>query len=167
MNWRHLYTSFDGRINRKPFWLASIALFVVVFVLSIVVLRPLSLASPTVASLASFVVSLALLYPACALGAKRLHDRAKSGRLMVVFAIPGLLLQVGNIFGLTMREQLIAGQAILVPNALGMLLGLLAFAVGVWALVVLGFLKGTDGANSYGIDPLGGDPELTASAGQG
>lgn len=165
MNWHFLYTSFDGRINRKPFWLASIGLFVIGIVLGFVVLMPLSMASPTLGSLANLVVSLVFLYPVCALGVKRLHDRGQSGRLMAAFVAPGLVLQVGNLFGLTTREQLVAGQSILMPNMLGMIVSFAALVVGIWALVVLGFLKGSDGTNAYGIDPLGGgNAELTASA---
>ena len=34
------------------------------------------------------------------------------------------------------------------------ILGLAAFAIGVWAFVELGCLRGTIGANQYGPDPL-------------
>jgi len=37
MDFRYLYTSFEGRINRKPFWIAGLILFVVAIVISSVV----------------------------------------------------------------------------------------------------------------------------------
>jgi uncharacterized membrane protein YhaH (DUF805 family) len=33
---------------------------------------------------------------------------------------------------------------------------LLSFAIGIWALIELGILKGTTGPNQHGPDPLGG-----------
>jgi len=35
-------------------------------------------------------------------------------------------------------------------------LSLLSFAISIWAIVVLGFLRGTRGPNRYGPDPLEG-----------
>lgn len=154
MNFRHLYTSFDGRINRKPFWLASIAMMVAALVVSLVVVVPLTRASRTLGALASLILALVLLYPAVALGVKRLHDRGLSGRLMAVFVAPGLVSQVGNLLGITTREQTIAGQSLVVPNTLGMIIGLVGLAVGIWAFITLGLRKGTPGANAWGPDPL-------------
>ena len=39
-------------------------------------------------------------------------------------------------------------------STLGMILGLLSLVIGIWALVELGILKGTDGPNQHGPDPL-------------
>lgn len=153
MDFRYLYTSFDGRINRKPFWIACLIMVAAAILLSIVIVMPLSAASPTLGALASLILSLVLLYPATALGVKRLHDRGRSGRLMIVFLAPGLILRVGDLLGLTGSQQLIAGQSIYLPNTLGWLLNLVALAVGIWALVTLGFLAGTSGTNQYGPDP--------------
>ena len=33
MDWKNLYLSFEGRINRQPFWLGLLAMTVVVWVL--------------------------------------------------------------------------------------------------------------------------------------
>src|SRR5690554_5260721 len=111
MDFRYLYTSFDGRINRKPFWIATVIMVVAGLLLSVVVVTPLSAASSTVGAVASLVLTLVLLYPAAALGVKRLHDRDKSGRLMAVFVAPSLILQLGELLGLTGSQQLIAGQS--------------------------------------------------------
>ena len=153
MDFRYLYTSFDGRIHRKLFWIASLIMIAAAILLSMVIVLPLSAANPTLGALASLVLSLAFLYPAAAVGVKRLHDRDKPGRLIVVFFAPGLILQVGELLGLTGSYQLIAGQSIYLPNLLGWLLNLVALVVGIWALVTLGFLAGTIGPNKYGPDP--------------
>ena len=108
-------------------------------------------------ALAGLILSLALLYPGAALGVKRLHDRGKSGLLMAVFIAPGLISQLCELLGITGSYQTIAGQSIYMPNTLGWILNLVTLGVAIWALVTLGFLKGSPGANSYGPDPLMGE----------
>lgn len=157
MDFRYLYTSFEGRINRKPFWIASLILFVVALVISFVVLVPITAANATMGMLAGLILSLALLYPGAALGVKRLHDRGKSGLLMAVFIAPGVVSQLCGLLGISGSYQIIAGESIHMPNALGWILNLATFGVAIWALVTLGFLKGTSGANRYGPDPLMGE----------
>lgn len=154
MNFRYLYTSFDGRINRRPFWLASLLLVVAAIAISLVVVVPVSAVSQMLGAGVSLILSLVLMYPAIALGVKRLHDRGKSGGLMPVFVAPGLISQVGDLFGLTSNPQMIAGQVIHLPNTLGWIINMIVLAVAIWALVELGILRGTSGANAYGRDPL-------------
>ncbi|WP_333682919.1 DUF805 domain-containing protein [Pontibaca methylaminivorans] len=162
MDFRYLYASFEGRINRKPFWIASLILFVIAIVISFAVLMPLSAANATMGALAGLILSLAFLYPGVALGVKRLHDRGKSGRLMVVFIAPCLVSQLCDLLGITGSYQIIAGHSIHMPNTLGWILNFVTFGVAIWALVTLGFLKGTSGANGYGPDPLMSDARQAA-----
>ena len=154
MDFRYLYTSFEGRINRRPFWIASLILFVVAIVISFAVLVPISAANATMGALAGLILSLAFLYPGVALGVKRLHDRGKPGLLMAVFIAPGLISQLCDLLGITGSYQTIAGHSIHMPNTLGWILNIVTLGVAIWALVTLGFLKGTSGANNYGPDPL-------------
>ena len=154
MDFRYLYTSFEGRINRKPFWIASLILFVIAIVMSFAVLMPISAANATMGALAGLILSLAFLYPGVALGVKRLHDRGKSGLLMVVFIAPGLISQLCDLLGITGSYQTIAGHSVHMPNTLGWILNIVTLGVAIWALVTLGFLKGTSGDNRYGPDPL-------------
>lgn len=154
MNFRDLYTSFDGRISRKPLWLGMIGLVVVGIAISLLIVAPVTLFSPTVGSLLGLLISLALLYPACALGVKRLHDRGKSGHLMAVFIAPGLIYQIADLLGLVSREVTVNGQILPVPTALGSALGLVTLVVAIWALVALGLRKGTPGTNAYGPSPV-------------
>ena len=153
MDLRYLYTSFDGRINRKPFWIASLILAAAAILLSLVIVTPLSLGSSGLGAAASLILSLLFIYPAAALGVKRLHDRDSPGRLMAVFMAPGLVLQGGDLLGLTGSEQVIAGHSIHVPNGVGIILMAVALVTAIWALVTLGFLRGTEGPNRYGPDP--------------
>jgi uncharacterized membrane protein YhaH (DUF805 family) len=84
MDLSKLLLSFDGRINRQPYWLYILAVIIVVGV-------PLSLFfEPDTESynLASAVASLILLYPSLAVQAKRWHDRDKSAWWLLINLIP-------------------------------------------------------------------------------
>lgn len=157
MDFRYLYTAFEGRINRKPFWIASVILFVAAVIISFAVLIPISAVSTTLGAFTSLILSLVFLFPGVALGVKRLHDRGKSGLLMVVFIVPGLVLQAGDLLGITGSYQTVAGHSIYMPNLVGWILSLITLGVAIWALVALGFLKGNSGVNAYGPDPLTSD----------
>ena len=163
MDFRYLYTSFDGRITRKPYWIASLIVLAAAIVLSLVIVTPITMMSPGLGVFVSLLIWLALLYPVVALGVKRLHDRGKSGQLMAVFLAPGLILQLGDLLGFTAREQMVGGATVYLPNMLGWLLIVVSLGVAIWALVELGILKGTPGPNAYGPDPLAGEAAQPAA----
>jgi uncharacterized membrane protein YhaH (DUF805 family) len=72
-----------------------------------------------------------------AVAIKRLHDRNKSGWwLLVFYLLPGVIGNIGPYTGLDIVFQLAS------------------LALSIWALVELGFLRGTSGPNQYGPDPL-------------
>jgi uncharacterized membrane protein YhaH (DUF805 family) len=130
-----LLFSFHGRINRRPYWLVSLAMLIVMVVVAFAVV-------PVGAVWQSAVLLLLLLIPSIwigmALAAKRLHDRNKSaGWLVIFYVLPGILESIGEF----------AGDA-------GVVLSIASMALSIWALVELGFLRGTPGPNDYGPDPL-------------
>lgn len=156
MDFAYLYTRFDGRLNRKPFWMGSL-IILVAGVIASVVLGVLAQGRPGIAGVLAFLVYLIMLYPLVALGVKRLHDRGKPGYFMAIFIVPGLLSQLAQLLGLNVRMQDLGGPLVPVPTALGTVLALAAFVVGIWALVELGLRKGAAGDNAYGPDPLAAD----------
>jgi uncharacterized membrane protein YhaH (DUF805 family) len=135
MNWAHLLTSIDGRINRKPFWIATLCLLV-----------PELVAALTMEERASSIVSLLLTYPNFAVFAKRGHDRNASAWIAGVCFAGVVVLDLLTLFGLTGTQEN--------PSTLYYVVGI---PVGVLALVLLidfGFRRGTAGPNQYGPDPL-------------
>jgi uncharacterized membrane protein YhaH (DUF805 family) len=85
-----------------------------------------------------------------ALSVKRLHDRDRTG-WWLVWQLLIILLAV-----------ILIVVAIVVPEeqrplwyALGGGAGVLAFVISVWLFVQIGFLRGTQGPNRFGPDPLG------------
>ena len=136
-----LLFSFQGRLNRKPYWLTSIAIVVLVLILLALALgfafdrefgKSISLV------LILVILYIPLLWVGLALGAKRLHDRSKSAWwLLLFYLVPSLLSGAAN--------RMDGG---------GFILHLAGFAITVWAFVELGCLRGTVGPNQFGPDPL-------------
>lgn len=133
-----LFTSLEGRIPRKTFWLGFIVLLIVSWILQLILFSVFGVsmmgnidpnATPEAAAAAAaeqmskltlplIVLLLLLLWPSICLYAKRWHDRDKSGWWSLIVLIP--------IIG------------------------------GLWMLIELGFLRGTDGPNRFGPDPIAG-----------
>lgn len=90
MNWTYLFTSFEGRINRKPFWMGVLVLIVANLVLGIIagILDSILHTGFDRTGLFEIIVSLVLIYPSVALSAKRWHDRDKSAWWILISLIP-------------------------------------------------------------------------------
>jgi uncharacterized membrane protein YhaH (DUF805 family) len=133
---RTLLFSFRGRINRMPYWLVSLAMMIVMA--AVFALVPTSGVWQTATLL--LLLLILSIWIGMALAAKRLHDRNKSAWWLVIFyVLPGILEGIGEF----------AGDA-------GVVLLIASLALSIWALVELGFLRGTPGPNNYGPDPLAG-----------
>jgi uncharacterized membrane protein YhaH (DUF805 family) len=144
-----LYTSFNGRINRAPYWLGVIMMAIVALLIFLVVgaLFGVSIAAPDFRfRLISLALTPLFLYPAVALMVKRLHDRDRPAWLAGLFLAPSLIKSVTDLIGVTGNP--------LAFNILDVLLGGLGFVIGIWAFVELGCLRGTVGTNQHGPDPL-------------
>ena len=161
---RWLYTSLEGRLRRTRFWLGSLGLFVVAILLG-VVLSPLGLLGLIVANLIVFALYVPLVV-------KRLHDRGKPALpWAALFLGTPVLVNLAQTLGIGFDRLPLArdagadgaaagGDAVLVepslalqPNALGFAIVFVGAVVGIWALVELGFLRGTHGPNAFGPDP--------------
>lgn len=153
MDFKYLFTSFEGRIGRKDFWLGLLVIIIASFVL-IGVLGILTWVLPV--SFVSLVGSLIMLYPALALSLKRLHDRNKAAKpwAYIMFG-PGILTNIMQAMGVGFTTTEIQGELVTYPsNGLATALSVITAIVGLWVLVELGFLKGTTGDNQFGSDPV-------------
>ena len=90
-----------------------------------------------IVSLVAFVI---IIYPALAIMIKRLNDRDRPRYFAYIFIAPSVLTVLLMLFG---------------AIDLVMIVSWLSLIIGIWALIELGFLKGTDGPNQHGPDPLG------------
>jgi uncharacterized membrane protein YhaH (DUF805 family) len=163
MSLAELLFSFKGRIRRLHWWVASLAAGGVAAI-AMGILEAAARASgsaiidpdthqiePTgLFGLAMSVIGLANMWIAFALSVKRLHDRDRSGWWLVwqllIIILATILIVV----------------AIAVPKEQGPLWYALAggaslatLAISIWLFVEIGFLRGTQGPNRFGPDPLG------------
>jgi uncharacterized membrane protein YhaH (DUF805 family) len=154
MDWTTLLFSFKGRINRGKYWLAALiymAVWTTFFAVSLVWLGGLNidnLLSFAGAALLIWLIALILLvagaWSSLAVGVKRLHDRDKSGWWILLFWF---------------APSILGSWPTAAPDlGSGFILALAAGAIGIWAIVELGCLRGTPGPNQYGPDPLANPP---------
>lgn len=154
-----LYNGAEGRIGRKSWWLGVIGLAVAGIVLTLI-LSAIGLGpSPTTGSAgwAQLIVAVLLLYPSLCLSIKRRHDRDNNGLDIKIITGVSLVLTLLQALGVGVTPTDIGG-GVMMPmpamwlTTLYVILGL----AGLYLLVVLGFLRGTVGTNTYGADPTGG-----------
>lgn len=149
MDFNFLFTDFDGRINRQPFWIGVLVLAVAAVVGSFILMLFLP------AWLTQLVVNLAVIYPALALMVKRLHDHGDAAMpLAAVFILPSFVASLLRLTGLTYSSVTLGEVTYVAPNFFGWLINLIVLAIGLYALYYLGIKEGQREGNAYGPDPL-------------
>lgn len=87
MDWKYLFTSFDGRINRGKFW-AGVGVLLAIGIVAQIIDAMLGTMGESGFGVIGVIVMLASIYPALALYAKRWHDRDKSGWWSLIGVVP-------------------------------------------------------------------------------
>jgi uncharacterized membrane protein YhaH (DUF805 family) len=123
----------DGRISRTQFWLGILIVLAMLAATFLVIMWLV----PIFAVAAMILAPLTIVM----LCVKRLHDRNRSGWWVLVFVV------LPNILD-NLQDKLTEG------TPLWWVLVLAGIAVSLWGLIEIGFLRGTDGDNDYGPDPL-------------
>ena len=150
MKLQKILFSFDGRIGRRTYWLAILALIVAVQVLTFAPFLLESEAAVLMLALTSQFISLLSLWPILAVGSKRLHDRNKNGWWLLAFWLLPLALFVGG-GSIALFDDPRTGRS--GDFTTGAILVLASLPPALWGIVELGFLPGTKGPNLYGADP--------------
>src|SRR4051812_5629623 len=115
MNWIYLFTSFEGRISRKPFWIGIIVLGVLETLIALV--------NQQVGNERfGILCDLVLVYPEFAVAAKRGHDRNNPtwvvGILFAFSVIFDLLLLTGVLSNPNIESYSNWAVAIIIPIGL-------------------------------------------------
>jgi uncharacterized membrane protein YhaH (DUF805 family) len=137
----YLFTSFSGRINREPFWIAC-------GILAAVEVAAQWLAGQAEGDTLSTVLDLAFTFPEFALAVKRANDRDLTPWIVALFFAGNVALDLFTLLNGPLDTSNPTNGIILIPFAL------LAVAL----IVELGFRRGTEGPNRFGPDPLAGKP---------
>jgi uncharacterized membrane protein YhaH (DUF805 family) len=139
MDWVYLFNSFDGRISRKTFWTAMVALLIAETIAHII-------AEAIQGDRLSAIVDLAFTYPEFAIAAKRGHDRDMPLWLLIIFFCAGAVLDLLTVLQLSGTDE--------EPSMLSIFIAVPFTVLGLALLIELGFRRGTVGPNQYGPDPL-------------
>jgi uncharacterized membrane protein YhaH (DUF805 family) len=128
-----IFTNLNGRIGRQQWWLGLIALTVAMMVI---------------------IFILTMLFGQDATTEVTGDGYSYSSNLSPVGAILMLIAYIPFIwFSICLSGKRWHDRG---KSAWWILIGLIPIVGGIWALVENGFLKGTDGPNQYGPDPLAG-----------
>ena len=138
---KHLFYGLSGRIGRQQYWLGMLAVIGGFLALSLLiwtlgVLPPRALVALFIASAIVLV-----LIPSIAISVKRLHDHNKPGWWLIPFYVAPMVFD--KISDRVAEDT--------VPWWVLVIVGLI---LSLWAVLELGFLRGTNGPNAYGPDPL-------------
>jgi uncharacterized membrane protein YhaH (DUF805 family) len=136
----------SGRINRAEYWL-SILKFTAAGLFAAVILATAAGIATLLLIIAIVLVLIPRLMWSLVINAERLHDRSKRAWwLLAFYVIPGA-------FGRLSSTVWSAGSAGVI---LHYVLELAAFGLTVWGFVEIGCLRGIEGSNRYGPNPLSG-----------
>ena len=137
MSIKELLFSFQGRVNRRVFWLWNAFYYLVILAVATLAHKLF----PASAGMILPIFLVVLIIPDLAITAKRWHDRNKSN-MYLLLTLPVIIgrftVPVG---GAPVQQQ---------PTTLETMVSLVALACGCWILVECGFLKGDAAENQYG-----------------
>jgi uncharacterized membrane protein YhaH (DUF805 family) len=153
MRWIYFFGNFDGRISRKVFWLATLAVVVIeVLLATIADMAASGLANESAGDVTGDIVLLIFLYPQFVISVKRGHDRnIATWVIAACFALVAVSDALDLLGLLETRMNLKAySPANLFSFAVITIVGIVSLAL----LIELGFRRGTRGPNRFGPDPL-------------
>ena len=141
MDWKGIYLTHGGRIDRKTFWIGA----------GVLLLASLILGSlPGVGT----VLSLALLYPWTCLMIKRLHDFGRSGWLVLVPLLPTAATALLSVW-LSFAASLSGTSAgVFVAAGLAATFGLVTMLIALAFLLWVALKPGDETDNRYGAPSL-------------
>ncbi|WP_417310385.1 DUF805 domain-containing protein [Devosia sp.] len=150
---KDLLTTSDGRINRQKWWIGTLAI-VVISILASIVISIISLGNGTISAWLAVLLNLVMIYPTYCIGIKRRHDRDNDGKDLIALIAISLVLNLLQAVGVGVT---VTGAGAETVTQTATWLAVIQFAVlifVIYMIVQLGVLKGTDGPNTYGPDPL-------------
>jgi len=133
VDWKNLYLSFEGRANRQPFWLGLLALVIVQWIVMFIVAMLLGVSlmpsvDPNIAPEAAASMMMSAMIPIWIVS--------------LLFLYPALAVYTKRWHD---RDK----------SGWWTLIIFVPFIGALWFLIECGFLRGTDGPNRFGNDPLG------------
>jgi uncharacterized membrane protein YhaH (DUF805 family) len=139
----NLLFGYDGRIGRLYGFLGFLAFVATIAFLSSIA-EDVTVGTGDIGRYVALIVIIGTgIWMHSAVTIKRLHDRNKSAWWYLVYGVAPFGIFIVAIYLWTLRTWEAASA-----------LFVLSFAGLIWAIVELGFLRGTEGPNRYGPDPI-------------
>jgi uncharacterized membrane protein YhaH (DUF805 family) len=149
------YAVFRGRASRSEYWWFILFGVLLGFGANIIDLildpHPITMGGR---GYISSITSLAFFLPTLAAAVRRLHDTNRSGYWLLGFYVAMIICGASIFFGIR------SGGAI--SPVIVLAIGLIVFALGILLLVSL-IMRGTEGSNRFGADPMRADLDVTAT----
>lgn len=142
-----LLTTFAGRINRAKWWLGLLVISLANIGVGLIINPDFFFAEEASPSWPDTLWQIALIYPGTAITVKRFNDTNRPAWLGYLFAPLSALLLLKPHFAEALTE---------LDPAVQLTIVLSMFAYFLFALIDNGFIRGTDGPNPFGPDPLAG-----------
>ena len=133
MDWKNLYLSFQGRTNRQPFWLGILALIILQWIIMFIV--------ATVMGTSLMPTMDPNMTP------EQASSMMMSAMIPIWIVTLLFLYPVLAIYAKRWHDR--------DKSAWWSLIMFVPIVGAIWFLVECGFLRGTDGPNRFGDDPLG------------
>jgi uncharacterized membrane protein YhaH (DUF805 family) len=161
-NLGQFYFSPNGRISRSQYWLKFVLPYTgIIFTLEVIagvagIGSATYLTVVTILTIFSFVA----FWSSIAILIKRVHDRNKTGLLVLFLFIPAGLFSVLLVAWIGIAVVAAAGDDAAAVPSLGVLgvltiiLGAIVMGINIWFFVEFGCMRGTIGANRFGPDPV-------------
>ncbi len=143
----YLFTTFDGRISRKDWWIGTLIILTIDIVVSYLLFGGFFARATAKPTLLKVAWSLMLLAPSAALMFKRLNDRGYTylpGCISVSLSMAAI---ISSYFGVAPRNW----------ESFGLLEWVILFPAFMYQFLIFldnALLKGTAGPNQHGPDPL-------------
>jgi uncharacterized membrane protein YhaH (DUF805 family) len=147
------YFDMNGRVGRSEFWYFVLANFV--FAIVAAILQSVSFL-PLLA-----LYNLAMLLPTAGMGARRLQDIGRDGRLVWVFIIAGFISQGVAVLAM-MSFMMVGFLSVFLFGPLMMLINLVLL-IACLVLIYFWCQPGDPGSNAYGPPPPVFDPSVRVS----
>ena len=131
---------FSGRLNRKAYWSLILKLLAFMIVGIAIGIALMTASAPFFGGALVFASVIIALIASLGVSVRRLHDRNKSAWWLIPFNfLPNGLVNMSE----TTPDSSTSVTVLTV-----------GIALSIWAFVDMGCLKGTEGDNAYGPDPL-------------
>jgi uncharacterized membrane protein YhaH (DUF805 family) len=164
-----LLFSFKGRVQRLYWWVTTIAVGAAAGAITTIldvaakssgeaILNPEThQVEPTgILGIAALAVGMANLWINFALSVKRLHDRDRTGWWVVWQTLALFIAVIAIVVAVVVaKEESPSPELVTASYVVAGVFGVAAFVISIWLFIEIGFLRGTQGPNRYGPDPLG------------